>query len=317
MYIAAIDKDLYVFGGRKIYPHSTLTNVDSDLTNHVHKLTKTSVKHFVHRKISFKSRTRSAPSPRRHHTGWEYAGNLWVFGGDALIPDGYLNNHGDFVDNRTNQLLCFDPSSTKWTNPKCSGSVPCPREKHSTAASGDKAWSFGGCSKNVVFDELFELNMCSLVWAQIQIDQPKPRGRYFSFLNATSDSKLVLHGGHKTTKVAFFCTWVLDLPSLTWKRKLQVRDHMRCRHAASPGLNKDIIIIGGYNGKVDQNATYTTTFRIKLEPKSLQQLAMQSVYNHHDILPWQFLPEKLIGLLHLSKAKRCEVNLSCIGCTPC
>ena len=38
------------------------------------------------------------PSPRLGHSGWEYEGQLWTFGGTglSLYLDDYLTDHGDF-----------------------------------------------------------------------------------------------------------------------------------------------------------------------------------------------------------------------------
>ena len=66
------------------------------------------------------------PSPRAKHCGWEYKEKLWVFGGVGPSPAGYLDNYFNFKMcerqiGYNNQLLCFDPSSKKWTDIKCSG----------------------------------------------------------------------------------------------------------------------------------------------------------------------------------------------------
>ena len=67
---------------------------------------------------------KESPSPRHGHTGWEYGGKLWVFGGRGSSLERYLNGHGDndiaghdYAVN--NQLLCYSPKIQKWTNPQC------------------------------------------------------------------------------------------------------------------------------------------------------------------------------------------------------
>ena len=63
-----------------------------------------------------------SPSPRSEPSGWEYAENLWIFGGDGPSPDGYLYDYVDFHEQgENNQLLHFDPSRVEWTNPECFG----------------------------------------------------------------------------------------------------------------------------------------------------------------------------------------------------
>ena len=71
-------------------------------------------------------------------------------------------------------------------------------------------------------------------------------------------------------------TWILDLPSRSWKQL---------------GLNNNIIIIGGscdhaYHMHKDK-------FHVMLEPKCLQELAMQTVFKHQAELPLKSLPRKL------------------------
>ena len=87
-----------------------------------------------------KTKKSKAPSSRCYHTGWEYTGNLWIFGGMAKVERlaaQYLNDHGDFVNGYNNQLLCFSPPNLEWTNPKQYGSVPPPLAGHSTAIIKD------------------------------------------------------------------------------------------------------------------------------------------------------------------------------------
>ena len=43
------------------------------------------------------------------------------------------------------------------------------------------------------------------------------------------------------------------------------------------------------------------TLKVMLEPKSLQQLAMKTVYEHHAKLPLRYLPKRMITLLGLSE----------------
>ena len=123
---------------------------------------------------------KQSPSPRDGHTGWEYVGKLWAFGGRGSSLERYLNDHGvndiaghDYAMN--NQLLCFNPKIQKWTNPQCFGDVPSPRSDHASTIIKPKVWLFGGYNKNcTIHDDIFELNMHSLTWTQIGTVQPRP-----------------------------------------------------------------------------------------------------------------------------------------------
>ena len=41
-------------------------------------------------------RNKKTPSPWARHCGWDYAGQLWTFGGLGEPPAEYLHDHGDF-----------------------------------------------------------------------------------------------------------------------------------------------------------------------------------------------------------------------------
>ena len=198
-----VGSDVYMFGGRKL-PHLRETNA-------LWKLAKNQQASFVWNKIVISDLTKS-PSPRIYHTGWEHAGKLWVFGGKGISPANYLNNHGDYFNNLNNQLLCFNSSSQEWTNMKCSGSVPTPCARHATTIVRDKVWLCGANSgRPGVSDILYELDMWSLTWTQIQTFHPKPQRRYFCSFNAISGCQIVLHGGERTCDVdELKVTWILD-----------------------------------------------------------------------------------------------------------
>ena len=214
--------------------------------------------------MTVKSKT---PSPRCAHTGWEYSGKLWVFGGSGPSPIGYLNDNGDHVNGYTNQLLCFDPSSEEWVNPKCSGSVPSPRCAHATTVIGNKVWLYGGRNIHVLPGELYQLSMHSLIWIQIQTNGPNPMRRWNLTLDAVGDNKIVLHGGTGSQPM-HTQTWILDIPSQMWKKYISGIDHSRLSHSGTKGLNNCVFVVGGK--KYPKDDIDTITFLVMLEPKSLQ-----------------------------------------------
>ena len=78
-----IEGDIYMFGGWQCS--------GCWKTNALWKLTRTPTKCFKWSKIMFQERSKT-PSPRYGHTGWEYAGQLWTFGGvgDAIDVEYHL-----------------------------------------------------------------------------------------------------------------------------------------------------------------------------------------------------------------------------------
>ena len=302
IYSKSISRGRALFRGTLMHGH--------DVSNAVWQLRRKPEGHFVWDQIKSK---RNVVSPRCWHSGWEYRGKLWVFGGKGEYrPTRFLNDNGDFTafneDYVNNQLLCFDPSCQAWDNPKCFGDIPEPRRSHATSTVGAKTWLFGGIGeRNNAFDDLFELDMDSLTWTKILTGQPKPSKLYACTLTPLSDDKLILHGGyyriHRGKTV--HDTWILDLPSMTWRiYDTGLQGPQRTRHTCTKGINGQVIIIGGQRAEINEvGSRYYHCYiykhcHIVLEPKSLQQLATQTIHKNRESLSWQTLPRKLVSLLN-------------------
>ena len=288
----AIDKIVYTFGG---------CTEDLTVRNAVWKLSRTKGGGFS---WSFYPQCKEkSPSPRDGHTGWEYAGKLWIFAGFGHSPEGYLNHHGDIegslMDASNNQLLCFDPSNENWSNPQCSGSVPTPRCGHASAIIKDTVWLFGGHNLNILGD-IYELRMNSLTWNEIQTAQPRPKARACCTLSVT-DNNLVLHGGCADElmmpQITLCDTWIMDLTSHSWRQYTTRKDHTRMYHTGSIGLNNSVIIIGGFKTCEETPEVNDDIFCVMLEPKSLQHVAMHAILKHQNELSLNCLPMKLLSPL--------------------
>ena len=139
--------------------------------------------------------------------------------------------------------------------------------------------------------------MNSYTWTQIRPSGPSPQRRGRSSLTAISDTQFLLHGGDGGDFLND--TWILDLPSLTWKQHISNMAPPRYGHTGSVGLNNSTVIISGcakdeftYNARV---VRCTCAFHLMLEPKTLQQIAMKKIYNHRFEVQWQYLPKLLIS----------------------
>ena len=292
----AIGANVYMFGGTI----SATTDDDEDTeTNEMWELSKTTQGSFMWREIEFRSDS-EVPSPRSGHTGWSYDGNLWIFGGMGPDPISYLNVYGNFVfgilEYFNNQLLRFSPSMQQWSCVGTSGSVPAPRSAHAAAMHEDTTWVYGGCGNDLdTLNDLYELNLRSLTWTKIDTPQPKPNGLTNSSLNVTANLQLIVHGGTECILVSASSacrdTWILDLPSLSWRRH-SIQGYRRCCHTGSLGINNNVIVIGG-KGSLG-NIRGVSTFKIMLESKSLQQLAMQVIHKHHHVLSLESLPKTIL-----------------------
>ena len=242
------------------------------------------------------------PSPRAEHSGWEYAEKLWIFGSEGGNPDGFLSVHGDFTDDANNQLLYFDPTSEEWQNPECFGDIPNPIESHATEVLRNKVWIFGGYEESCKtddFENLYQLDMNSLIWTNVQTSAPRPLRREYCSLTAATDTQLVLHGGKTVDNRSDMSdTWVYDIPSAPWRTypKTVKKNYTRC-HTGTVGINNNVIIIGGYYNIGRKSRTTTC---VVLAPKSLKQLAVQTVHRYKTVLLWEeALPKSLCSLLHV------------------
>ena len=289
---AAIRKTVYTFGGcnpNTFHPSNALW-----------KLSQTKGGCFTWSFCKSQCKEKS-PSPRDGHSGWKHEGKLWIFAGVGHLPEGYLNDNGDIESGlitgfaQNNQLLCFDPNTENWTNPQCFGSIPTPRSGHASAICNDKVWLFGGNNLDLdCLGDMFELNMSSLTWCQIQMYLSCPTQRANCTLTYAAYGKLVLHGGQTATSAPLSDTWIMDLTSHSWRQFTSREDQAgpRRMHTGSKGLNDRVVIIGGCGSSLD---TYVESniINVRLSPKSLMQVAMQAIRKHRNELPWKFRPTKL------------------------
>ena len=86
---AVIDGTIYTFGG--------VVSMKFIHRNALWTLSRTSEGCFTWRFIKPQDgrSNEDLPSPRFGHSGWEYGGNLWIFGGTGCSSWGYLNDHGN------------------------------------------------------------------------------------------------------------------------------------------------------------------------------------------------------------------------------
>ena len=285
-----IDADTYMFGG--------WVCAEEDYTNEVWRLTRTPECCFEWRKGKAR-RKKQTPSPRRCFVAWEYAGQLWAFGGCGWPLVSYLNDHGDFDDlGRNNQLLCYDPISEDWRNLNPSGTIPEPHFDPVSTTIGDKVWMYGNFLTNQgqICSNLYQFNMASLSWTEIQPEGLKPPCLNLCSLNAVTANQIVLHGCEDVLEESND-TWIFDQSSLSWKEYESNKGYARCNHTGTACLNSGVIIIGGERCIEDDDEfqwyVLSDVFPVRLEPKTLQQLAIQKIHHHRDDLPWKLLPNLL------------------------
>ena len=298
---AAIGTDIFLFGAMAQTEGLRIAHIDYP-TNPLLKLSRNHQGEFSWSCIKYQSTIKSFKNA--YQTGWAYAEKLWIFGGAGVFVDDYLNDNGGFswaTSHYNNQLLCFDPSCEKWTNPQSSGNIPEPRAGHSTAILRDTVWMIGGINlRNLRLDDLYQLDMHSLVWTKMEIMEPKPSAIKFVSLIAFSDGQLMLQGNFTGDNGMIASEgWVLDTLSASWRKHETAPKDKRPRHShtATPGINNSVVIIGGHGPDRSKSSNSLKTLHVMLQPKSLQQLAVKTVYKHKAKLPCKALPKSLRSLL--------------------
>ena len=271
------------------------------------------------------------PSNRCSHTGWEYGGKMWIFGGyGASFHNGFLADHGDMslntngIGGYNNQVLYFNPTKQKWTNAVCQGEIPSARALHAVSRVHDSIWLYGGISCEAFTDDLCVLNMNSLVWTEIQKNWPlKPMRCYGHSFTAIGDSQIILHGGKLVYQISddhhqfmdmvkgfmfghndyMFCnpSWILDLSSLSWRKHTGIKDHTRSHHTGTTAGDSVVIFGGGSTLAITflfctlYKKTYSDMICISQGPKSMKNLCLRGAHKHQAVLKhkWHTLPRSL------------------------
>ena len=170
------------------------------------------------------------------------------------------------------------------------GTIPSPRATHCTAKLYSRIFMYLG-KFSTLSDELFELDLESLVWTQIQTNGPeKPEGRYCHSFIASGQSHIVLYGGYSNIKDfnsdnPRTSTWIFDIISQSWHQHIDIEDHARAFHTATP-TTSGIFILGG----IANFKSHSTVINISLQPKTLEKLSLEVVYMQPE--KWYVLPRK-------------------------
>jgi len=287
--------------------------------------------------VSFTSAT--SPAPRDKLTAWIYGNKIFTFGGYGVPLNGFLNDHGDyFLDSTTvptgycrgwnNQTTTFDPRTSLWSNPACSGNIPPPRAAHATALLMDHAYLFGGRFNEDRLNDLYSLHLPSLVWTKLHCQYEVPVGRSWHSFNSVYDTGtlLMLFGGYSHTGEPLGDTWLLNLADMTWNNitpshcdcphSTESDASVRLWHTAVNGSDGDVLIFGGCRGDIldwsipDVHTNDVCIFRCW--PRSLRNITLDAVYSYKGLLEseWSSLPRSLSNKLYIRDAETYTDQLS-------
>ena len=84
---------------------------------------------------------------------------------------------------------------------------------------------------------------------------------------------------------------IFNVQSHTWRERLGTHIGRDYGHTGTTGLHGSAIILGAYIQPDDK--AYNPVITVRIEPKSLQQLAIQMIYQKVEPILWKMLPKKL------------------------
>ena len=308
----SVGSSIYMHGGMCIKYYNVAENNYREVFYYgFWKLHRTSQRNLTWTKITF-PKEEKVPSSRIGHAGWEHHKCIWLFGGYGWI---FVNNNSDdnefLCDNGifqlsedsvgyNNQLCSFNIATQVWKTVKSSGSIPSPRYGHASDKIKANIWLYGGKDQHTQFDDLYEFNMDTLIWTQIQtVHPPGLKNRFSHSFTTITNKQIVLYGGRSDDN----SNWILDVPSYSWK-KIRVQQSVesgRWLHTGTTGI-RNIIIFGGCHSPDDGRTSTMNSSDILVvmfEPKSLLKSCLELVFQHKSMLEsrWDILPRSLLTQL--------------------
>jgi hypothetical protein len=146
------------------------------------------------------------PNPRCNHAAsTDSAGNLLVVGGYS--DSGYLND-----------VWIFSLSEKRWVTYNASGKLPTSRELASMVLYNNQAYLWGGFHEGGVSDELYVLDLDTIVWKVPKDDGYKPQPRQGHVTIRLGEFIFLIGGCDFGLNVCYNDMYVLDLVTLWWTK---------------------------------------------------------------------------------------------------
>lgn len=125
--------------------------------------------------------------------------------------------------------------SNSWEWPKCTGAIPVPRAAHAAALVDNRVFVFGGRNGKIRMNDMYVLDMRTLEWEQILVDDEKHpvKGRSWHSLTAISETVLALFGGFSIDNHPLNDCWLFNTVDYTWREvSLPFNTRPRLWHSA-------------------------------------------------------------------------------------
>ena len=300
-------------------------------------------------KIGLKSMTWKELSPKGtpplrcdKSTSWFFQNKFFIFGGFGPPPtNGTCRpKDSDFTfeekctpgtDNEgcifgwSNQLITYDILTNTIDWPICKGSAPSPRAGLASCIMGEKVYIFGGRSLNDRKNDLFSLNLRSLLWTQIlpntqEHNHTMPEGRTWhsitKLITGKQEGGILLYGGFDSSHNIINDCWKMDLAikPLAWQRLRHLEKGARLWHTMHTLNDNKVIILGGVIGSiVDPELTdhACPLWKLTVNPKSLQESTLGTIEENREFLNGgiQSLPYLLKRTIQEGNLNRDQSNL--------
>ncbi|KAI3448477.1 hypothetical protein Pfo_005142 [Paulownia fortunei] len=144
------------------------------------------------------------PSARESHTANVVSDEkLVIFGGSGEGEANYLND-----------LHILDLKNMEWSSAEVRGSIPAPRDSHSSVALGNRLFMFGGDSGDRYQGDVNVLDLNKLIWSRLDAHGPSPGARA-GHAAVSIGTKVYVLGG-VGDKQYYSDIWVLDVITSSW-----------------------------------------------------------------------------------------------------
>uniref|UniRef100_A0A6B2KXM7 BTB domain-containing protein n=1 Tax=Arcella intermedia TaxID=1963864 RepID=A0A6B2KXM7_9EUKA len=182
------------------------------------------------------------PRNNFHATVLRSDGTALVFGGKS---NGYNKN-----------LWSFNMEDESWALLATTGDVPSGRYGHTLTINGDstKVYLFGGYENELgLSNELYVLDLATMVWSLIKTNGNMPGSRYGHFSALMKDKKgeekLIVYAG-RDSKGVLDDIWVFDLKKSKWAELPVAGEKPQGRYGFGAIVyEKELFIFGGFDGK--------------------------------------------------------------------
>jgi N-acetylneuraminic acid mutarotase len=279
--------------------------------------------------------TQKMPTPRDKTTAWTAHDKLYFFGGYGpgwrRLDDIYMCGPNEFLEDESgncwnNQLIEYDVAKNSWHKVTHSGSIPSQRAAASAVyiAELDKVFLFGGRHELVRLNDLYELDMKSKIWTNIDMS-PAPIGRsWSSFTYIPSSKKVILYGGFSSDGNALSDFWDLDLkayfdketktdstirPRPVWIEQSAFQPRLwhgaclierKVGASTSKGKDEAVLFYGGMDQSPNDPAPFVgTLLERRIQPPSLYTLSLRTVAKQGVLIDKTIVPKRIVKQVRL------------------